>query len=213
MPFDADSPEAKAAIKEAVAAAVSEATEGLVTKNRELLAELKESKKGRQVDPAAVEKLESQIETLQNDLAIAQKTAKTATTDADKARKALESESGFTTRLLVDNGLTEQLVKAGVKPSFLPAVKALLAGQVQIKAEGDTRKAMVGDKDLAAHIAEWSQSDQGKEFVVAPNNAGGGAAGGSGGARGASSINRAAFAALNPAAQMAHVKSGGAIVD
>lgn len=178
MSIDLESPEAKAAIK----AAVEEATAALAAKNKELLGELKEARKGKTINPEDVEKLESRIEELTGQLSEAQKTAKKATTEAEKATKALADAEGFTQRLLVDNGLTDALTKAGVSnPVHLKAAKALLNGQVQIVADGDSKVAKVGDKALAEFIGEWAKGDEGKFFVAAPNNSGGGASGGSGG--------------------------------
>lgn len=177
MSIDLESPEAKAAIK----AAVEEATAALAAKNKELLGELKEARKGKTINPEDVEKLESRIEELTGQLSEAQKTAKKATTDAEKATKALADAEGFTQRLLVDNGLTDALTKAGVSnPVHLKAAKALLNGQVQIVADGDNKVAKVGDKALADFIGEWAKGDEGKFFVAAPNNSGGGATGGGG---------------------------------
>lgn len=177
MSIELDSPEGKAAIK----AAVEEATAALASKNKELLGELKEARKGKTINPEDVEKLESRIEELTGQLSEAQKTAKKATTEAEKATKAMADAEGFTQRLLVDNGLTDALTKAGVSnPVHLKAAKALLSGQVQIAADGDTKVAKVGDKALADYIGEWAKGDEGKFFVAAPNNSGGGANGGGG---------------------------------
>jgi hypothetical protein len=177
MSIDLNAPE----VQEAIKAAVKEATDGLSSKNKELLAELKEARKGKTINPEDIDKLEGEIETLKGQLAEANKAAKTATTQAEKDRKALESAEGFTQRLLVDNGLNEALAKAGVtNPVHLKAVKSMLAGQVQIVAEGDQRVAKVGDKALAEFVAEWSKGDEGKHFVAAPANGGGGAGGGGG---------------------------------
>lgn len=180
--IDLNSPEVKAAI----AAAVEEATGPLIAKRDELLKELKTARKGQQIDPEVVSKLEEQIETLKGELTAAQKTAKTATTEAEKARKALETESAAVQRLIVDNGLTDALTKAGVtNPVHLKAAKALLGAQVQVAADGETRVAKVGDKALTDFIGEWAKGDEGKFFVAAPNNSGGGAAGGQGNPGGA----------------------------
>jgi len=69
--IDLNSPEVKAAI----AAAVEEATGPLIAKRDELLKELKTARKGQQIDPETVSKLEEQIETLKGELTAAQKTA------------------------------------------------------------------------------------------------------------------------------------------
>ena len=177
MSIDLTSPEAKEAIK----AAVEEATAGLAAKNKELLAEVKEARKSRTIDPKEIEDRDNEIEALKSQLGEAQKTVKLATTEAEKAKKALEGAEGFTQKLLVDNGLTDALTKAGVtNPVHLKAAKSMLAGQVAIVADGDNRMAKIGDKDLAAAIGEWAKGDEGRFFVQAAQNTGGGASGGDG---------------------------------
>lgn len=167
-------------------AKIAEAVDGLKAKNAELLAEVKKYKKGQTVDPAEVEKLESQIAELQGKLTTAEKAAKIATKEVDTVRKQLESESAFNQRLLVDNGLTDALTKNGVtNPVHLKAAKALLAQGIKIEADGENRVAKFGDKPLADAIKEWAGSDEGKHFVAAPGNAGGGAAGSKSGNGGA----------------------------
>lgn len=176
MSIDLSSPEAKEAIK----AAVEEATSALASKNRELLTELKEARKGKQVSPEEVEKLQSHIDDLTSNLTEAQKQAKAASKEAETARKQLQDAEGYTQRLLVDNGLTDALAKAGVtNPAHMKAVKAMLSGQVQVVAKGDQKIAKVGDKALGDFVGEWAKGDEGKFFVSAPNNSGGSAGGGS----------------------------------
>ena len=51
MSIDLNSPEAKEAIKQAV----EEATQGLAAKNKELLAEVKEARKSRTIDPKEIQ--------------------------------------------------------------------------------------------------------------------------------------------------------------
>lgn len=199
MSIDLNAPEVQKAIKDAVAAAVEEATTGLVSKRDELLREVKELRKGKTIAPEDVSKLEDQIEALKGQVSDAQKAAKTATTQAEKDRKALESAEGFTQRLLVDNGLNDALAKAGVtNPVHLKAVKSMLAGQVQIATEGDQRVAKVGDKALADFVTEWSKGDEGKHFVAAPHNSGGGAGGG-GGSNTGKTIKQSELDSMRPA--------------
>lgn len=208
--IDLNAPE----IKEAIKAAVEEATAPLATKRDELLAEVRKLKQGKQVSPEDHAALESERDELREQLNKANKDLKAANTNAEKATKALADEQGFTTKLLADNGLSDALVKAGVNnPAHLKAVKALLQSQVQIVTEGDQRVAKVGDKSLADYVGEWAKSDEGKNFVSAAANSGGGAQGGNGQGSGAKSMTRAAFNGLSPAEQMAHSKSGGMITD
>ena len=177
-----DTPEEKAALE----AAIETATAPILAKNRELLGELKEARKGRTIDPSQVDALEAKIEALTGDLAAANKAAKEATKAAETAAKALESEAGFSQRLLVDNGLMAALAAHGVSdPFYQKGAAALLRSQVQIVADGDNRIAKIGDKPLDDAVKEWAGSDEGKRYAMAPGNSGGGASGGAGGSRNA----------------------------
>lgn len=178
MPFDPKDPEAIAAIK----AAVEDATSGLVTKRDELLNEVKKLRKSAEITPDRLEAVEAERDKLATELSAAQKELKDAKKTSDAATKQLTDEQGFTTKLLVENGLMEALAKVNVtNPVHLKAATAMLRAQVEIK----DRKAVVGDKELASFVKEWSSGDEGKHFVTAPGNSGGGAPGsgvGSGGA-------------------------------
>ena len=209
MPIDLNDPEVKAAIKAAADAAVSEATAGLIAKNQELLGKVKKLQKDAAIDPAEYQALSEAKDTAEAKLAEALKTVKQATTQAEKDRKALEAETGYVSKLLIDNGLTDALLKAGVKPEMSKAVKAMLAGQVSLKVEGDKRLAVVGDKALGDFVTEWAQSDEGKHFVAAPANQGGGANGGAQGAGKSKVMARAAYEQLPPDQKMAFIKDGG----
>src|ERR1035437_4582326 len=200
--FDINDADTKKAVKELVDAATAEATSGLVAKNQELLGKLKKAQKDSTIDPAEHQALQESLTVAEQKLTDALKIAKTATKEAETARKALESENGYVSKLLIDNGLNDALLKAGVKSEMSKAVKALLAGQVTIKAEGDKRNAMIGDKSLSDAVDEWSKSDEGKFFVAAPANQGGGAQGGGNGQGNTKTMPRAAFDALAPAGQM-----------
>lgn len=179
MPFDANDPETK----EAVAAMIAEATAPLLAHQKKLLGELKVAKRGAEVDPADVERLENELEAANAKLADANKQLKVATTTAEKATQALDAEQKHTQRLLIDNGLNEALTGAGVKdPLLLKAAAALLreTGKPIVSADGENRVAMIGDKPLSQFVKDWAAGDEGKSFVAAPGNTGGGAPGGSG---------------------------------
>ena len=209
MAIDLNDPEVKAAIKAAADAAVSEATAGLIAKNQELLGKVKKLQKDAAIDPAEYQALSEAKDTAEAKLAEALKTVKQATAQAEKDRKALEAETGYVSKLLIDNGLTDALLKAGVKPEMSKAVKAMLTGQVSLKVEGDKRLAVVGDKALGDFVTEWAQSDEGKHFVAAPANQGGGANGGAQGAGKSKVMARAAYEQLPPDQKMAFIKDGG----
>ena len=210
MAFDPNDAEVKAAIK----AAVDEAVAGLQAKNTELLAKLKKATKDAQIDPSEHAALQSELDATQAKLAEATKALKAANTEAEKFKKAYESESKLTHRLLVENGLTDALTKAGVtNPVHLRAAKAMLSGQVQLVAEGDNRIAKVGDKALADYVGEWAKGEEGKYFVAAQQNGGGGAPGGAGKGGNVKSLTRTAFDGLDVAAKSKFIADGGTVTD
>ena len=199
--------ELKAKIDEAIEAA----TGGLAKKNQELLAELKEARKGRAIDPAELDRLQSKIDALEVDLGSAQKASKEQAKLLKQAQDALASESGFTQKLLLDNGLTEALVKAGVANQFLPAVKAMLGSQAKIITDGDARKAIIGDKELSEFVSSWATSDEGKHYIAAPSNGGGGASGGAGNGSNAKVWTRERFDAASHFERSEFAKAGGKV--
>lgn len=213
MPFDPNDDETKKAIAEAVATAVAEEKAGLKRKNDELLAELKEARRGKAIDPADLEKLEARAEDLAVRLATAEKQVKEAARAKEAAEKALTEESSFTHKLLVENGLVAALTANGVTDAaYIEAAKAMHFGSVKIVADGAERKALYGDKPLPDAIKEWAASDVGKKFVAAPNNGGGGANGGQG-KSGGKTMARSAFDALSPIEQGRFIRDGGQAVD
>jgi hypothetical protein len=196
-----------------ISEAVEAATGGLVKKNQELLSELKEARKGRTIDPVELDKLQAKIDALEADLGTAQKTKKEQDKALKLAQDALASESGFTQKLLLDNGLTEALVKAGVATPMLPAVKAMLGSQAKVIVDGDARKAVIGDKDLTEFVSAWATTDEGKHFIAAPANGGGGASGGAGNGSGAKVWTREKFDSASHFERSEFSKAGGKVVD
>jgi hypothetical protein len=196
-----------------IQAAIEEATTGLAKKNQELLTELKEARKGRTIDPAELDKLQSKIDSLEADLGTANRSNKEQEKLLKKAQDALASESGFTQRLLLDNGLTDALVKVGVANQFLPAVKAMLGTQAKVIVDGDARKAVIGDKELSEFVASWATTDEGKHYIAAPGNGGGGASGGAGNGSGAKVWSRDTFNSKNDVERINFFKAGGKLED
>ena len=185
MAIDLKDPEVKAAIKEAVEGAVEEATTGLNTKNKELLGKLKAAQKNAEIDPADHAALQQELSETETKLAEAGKALKLATKAAEDSKKLYDTEAGVAHNLLVENGLTAALVEEGVNPKKLSRLTASFLHDEQNKivlVDVDGRRvAKVGDKPLADFVKEWAASDEGKTYVDAPGNAGGGAPGGAGG--------------------------------
>lgn len=214
MSIDLNAPEVQEAIKSAVKAAVESETSGLIAKRDELLAEVKKLKKGQEIKPEQYEALEAELEATRDKLTEASKIAKTTQTEFEKVKKMFEAENSFTSRLLVDNGLQAELLKVGVtNPAHLKAVKSMLSGQVQVRVEGDERKAVIGDKTLSDYVSEWSKSDEGKHFVAAPSNSGGGSTGGGNAGGSAKTMPRAQFDKISSAEKAGFLKDGGKLID
>lgn len=225
MAIDMNDPEVKAALKaagekaaETAAADFDARIEALDAKNKEILAKLNETKaelrKVKDINPEDHAKLEAENEGLRTDLAAALKAAKDATASADKAAKALETETGFTRKLLVENGLREALAANGVTHAVhQKAAMAMLAGGVQVAAEGDSRIAKLGDKALADAVKEWAASDEGKHFVAGAGSGGGGAPGGGQGGGGGKTVSRSVFDGMSQPERATFAKEGGKVVD
>lgn len=193
---------------------IEEATSGLVAKRDELLTEVKTLRKGRAIDPADIEKLEGEIDRLSGENKELAKSVKVSAKLAEDANKALQQESGFTSSLLIDQGLTSALTANGItNPALLKGALAMLKSQgAQVVIDGDKRVARLGDKALADAVKEFAASDEGKHFVSAKQNSGGGAQGG-GGTTTSNTMTRAAFEAMAPGAKSEFSKKGGTLTD
>lgn len=222
MAYDPNDPEDKKIVAKLIADALAEAqaehegeVEGLKSKNKELLGKLKKAQSG-EGDPAEVARLEGELETAKAALKTAEKNLKTVTTERDNFKNASETESNFARNLLVDNALTDALVGANIAKQFMPAVKAMLAGKASVKAEGDNRQVVVGDKTLGDFVKEWSQGDEGKHYVSAPANGGAGATGGKAGGGDGKTMTREAYNELNktdPLGASKFFSEGGTLSD
>lgn len=158
-------------------AALQESIAKLEANNARLTSELKTARKTIEITPDQLAQVEAERDKLQGDLSLAQKAGKESAKAFEMLQGQLKAEAGFTQKLLIDNGLTDELVKNGVAPQFLAATKAMFTGQAQIVAEGDTRVAKIGDKSITDFVKEWAATDEGKHFVKAPENSGGGSQG------------------------------------
>jgi hypothetical protein len=156
------------------------AMEALSAKNRELLGEVKVAKaraKGAEIDPNDFMALQTENETLKSQL---DKVAKDNTKTIEQLQASLNEKDGALQSYLIDNGLNDAMLKAGIKPEFMAAAKAMLKSQTKLMADNGQYSALMGEKPLNEAIAEWAAGDEGKHFVSAPANSGGGATGGTG---------------------------------
>lgn len=186
MAYDPNDPADKAIVDGLIADALEEAAteheaavEGLKRKNTKLLGDLRALKAGTPAEGDADEliRLENELTENKTKLRDAERLLRTATRELSEAKSTAETESAFSRNLLVENGLTEALLAVNVAPQFVEAAKSLLSKGVTVQTDGDSRKAVVGDKSLGDYVKEWAASDAGKHFVAAPANGGGGSGG------------------------------------
>lgn len=205
---------------QAKVAELTESQEALTATNNGLKADLKKAKaelqKGQTIDPSEFNSLQSENEAIKTKLATFEKDIKKITGERDTALKTLETESQVTVNMQRERDLTEALSAIGVTNAInLKAAKAMLAAQVQVVTEGDKRITKVGDKALSDHLKEWGATDEGKHFISAPNNTGGGSQGSSG-KNNTKTMTRADYDAMqasNPAQASAFFKDGGQLTD
>lgn len=219
MALDMKDPKDKAAVDALIAEALAEQTEehetaitGLKAKQTELLGKLKKAKEGNP-DNDSTDKLEAELDTTKTALKQAQKDLGKVTKERDTFKTTAEGESAAVKKMVADGGLTEALIGVNVAKQFLPAVKAMLLGKVTVEQEGEARIAKVDGKPLSEFVKTWSQSDDGKHYVAAPANGGGGAPGGPKTPAGGKTMLRSAFDALDAVGKSEAMKAGTQLTD
>lgn len=173
---------------EAKLAELQKSNELLTANNKKLLDEKLQTKSGaeRQLLEAQdrIAELEGQLSKAQAD---AKKVADKAAQDIKAAQDLASSKSATLSRLIKDEGLTKELLAAGVKnPTHNKAAAAMLRELVQVDEESG--QAFVVSKDdkgvevkktLTEFVKAWAQGDEGKAFVTMPGSSGSGSTGGS----------------------------------
>ncbi|WP_298983477.1 hypothetical protein [uncultured Roseibium sp.] len=182
-------------IQEAIDAAVTARVEPINSKKNELLDEKKKLSQQLNafegIDPeeykalkaAAAEKEEADAKEKgdwqaildQRDQKHQSSLEKVTTELTDRAEKAEK----FAEDLIVKTELTDALMKAKVSEPFMDAVQMLLKDKIVVKPDealGFRAFAEIdGDQvDVSEYVRLWSESEQGKHFIVAPVNGGGG---------------------------------------
>jgi hypothetical protein len=211
--------------EEAAIKLAEEFNAGLEAKRTELLTETKQAKAKLRAyealgDVKELEGLAAEVEQLREaqkkgsvDVQEAVKKVELKyTKEVEKLDTALKQERAVVTRLVVENGLTAELVKAGVTEAGMKYARAHFLPQVTLEGEGEERVAKIGQAKLPEAVAAWAKTEEAKLFLRAGANAGGGASGGAGGSTGAKTMPRAEFDKLDPAAKMAFAKEGGQVV-
>lgn len=146
------------------------------SKNSELLKELRTAKnKNKELDFDTYNKVLEENDTLKSELSKTKGELNLKAKDLEKLSGTLTEKENYLKNLTLENSLNEQLTKVGVKAELLPAVKALLKSQASV----NENNVLIGDKAITDFMTEWSAND-GKAYIKAPINNGGGATGSNG---------------------------------
>lgn len=199
--------------------------EGLKKKNDELLADIRKRKDERDELSKRLDALEADKQKLDEDAA-------TKAGDVEKLKAQLEERYGKQIKALTDEkdalngklkkhvveeGLTSALVKAGVAPQYMDAAKALIKTNTEAEI-GDNDGlpfAKFDGKAVTDFVADWAKSDNGKHFVSAKNNSGGGSNGTNEGGKASDgkTMTRADFDQLSPAEKSKFSIEGGRLTN
>ena len=99
--------------------------------------------------------------------------------EKDVAVSKVEGErDGFKAKLqktVADSALNQALQESNVSPEMQKAVRAMFNPQVKVEFEGDEPVVTIDDLPVVEKIKAWAATDEGKYFVKAPENSGGGA--------------------------------------
>lgn len=138
------------------------------------LAKAKAKARGADIDPDEYAKLQTENEDLKFNFTKVQKDLAKQT---DTLTSQLKEKDSALTQYLIDSQLTDSLSKVGVLPQFMDATKSLLKSQATIRNDNGSYQALMGEKSISDAVKEWAVSDNGKYFVKAPDNTGGGSSG------------------------------------
>lgn len=172
-----------------------------------------EARKLKEIDPAEVERLESELDALKAENAKLAKDAKDALKTAETATKALEAEQGAARTYALEAELSGAIAEGNVVPSLVPGFRAMMAMQAKADLVDGKYSVMIGDKPAREHIKGFLDSDDGKAWRAMAANGGGGAPG-SGGAKGdAKTITRAQFDSMSHPERSSFSTGGGKVID
>lgn len=132
------------------------------------------------------------------------------TKEIEGLQKVVSEKDMLVGKYVKDAQLEKAMAENGIAPQFAPAVRAMFRDQVKVNGE----EVLLNDLPLADSIKAWATSDEGKHFVQAPKNNGGGANGAEpANGKSETTIKRADFDSMAPAAKAKAMESGAKLVD
>lgn len=156
----------------------------LINKRDELLEKLNKNKLGNDENSAELERLRvleqsverSKLEEKENYQGALTLKEEEYQKSLEKLTNSSEDDKALIRKLLVENGLTAELVALKVNPDLMGLIQQGLSAAATV-VDG---KAMVGEQSLSDYMKEWAETPQGKASRLADANSGGDALGGGG---------------------------------
>ena len=162
--------------------AINNAAQGLADKNTDLLGKINHGKEKASGTVAELERLrileqgleQSKLEEAENYKGALTLKEQQYNADLEKLTNGSNEKDQLIHKLLVENGLTAELVKLNVNPDLMGLIQQGLSAAATVT-DG---QAMIGDKSLSDYMKEWGDTPQGKASRVAASNNGGDGLGG-----------------------------------
>ena len=165
-------------------AGINGLTKGLIDKKVDLEQKLRNSKTSASENESAQEKLQvleagierERLESKENYQGALTLKEKEYQTNLDKMTNDNAGKDTLIHSLLVDQGLSTELMKYDVNKDLMGRIQKGLSSEATI-VDG---KAMFGEQSLSDYIKEWAETPEGKASRTAPANSGGDGQGGAG---------------------------------
>ena len=129
--------------------------------------------------------------------------------DLQKLQSQIEEKDNLVTTHVKDATLKSAMAEANIAKPYAPAVEAMFKDKVVVEG-GDV---FLNEKPVSEALKEWASTDDGKYYVSAPSNSGGGSETAKPGAQGGKTINRADFDSMGHQDRAAAVRDGAKIVE
>ena len=156
-----------------------DAIEALSNKNKDLISEKRKLQaKTSEIDIDLYHKTLDENESLKSTL---EKTQREYKSNIDKLSSDLSTKDKYLQKTILEDGLTKALLENGIDKAYLKPALAMLKSEAQIKQNGDTYEALIGDKALNEFLPSWVNEGDGKLFITKTPDVGGGSRGGANG--------------------------------
>lgn len=186
--LDLTTEEGKAELQKLIDAAVAEATDGLKSKNTELLGNLKKAKDeltalkdkfGSLPGDFDIDEYNRLMDSQKGDVDAKLKEQRERITEQHKKElaakdKVIEEKDSLINIHVKTATLRKAMAENNIAKPYISAVEAMLSSRIKVEGSGEDVAVLLDEKPLSEALAEWAKSDDGKHFVAAPGNSGGG---------------------------------------